>query len=73
MMTTVPERAPDLGTAAEILGPLASCDVPLGPYCTYRVGGPAALFVEPDSTSDHQGRTARCGHGLGDGLQVGGR
>jgi UDP-N-acetylmuramate dehydrogenase len=52
MMTTVPEQAPDLAKAAEVLGPLATADVPLGPYCTYRVGGPAALFVEPDSDDD---------------------
>lgn len=32
--------------AAARLGPLARADVPLGPFCTYRVGGPAALFVE---------------------------
>ncbi len=32
--------------AASLLGELASRDVPLGPRTTYRVGGPAALFVE---------------------------
>ncbi len=52
MMTTVPERAPDLEAAAAILGSAASTEVPLGPFCTYRVGGPAALFVEPDSMTD---------------------
>lgn len=31
---------------ASLLGKLASHDVPLGPRTTYRVGGPAALFVE---------------------------
>lgn len=52
MMATVPGRIPDLAAAAEILGPLANADVPLGPYCTYRVGGQAALFVEPDCDAD---------------------
>ncbi len=33
--------------AARILGPMARRAVPLGPLTTYRVGGPAALFVEP--------------------------
>lgn len=51
-MTTVPGRAPDLEAAAAILGSAATADVPLGPFCTYRVGGPAALFVEPDSITD---------------------
>lgn len=36
--------------AAEILGGLASRDVSLAPYTTYRVGGTAALFVEVTST-----------------------
>ena len=31
--------------AAELLGPLAARDVPLGPMTTYRVGGAADLFV----------------------------
>jgi UDP-N-acetylmuramate dehydrogenase len=35
-----------LEEAAAALGPLAQRDVPLGPRTTYRVGGPAALFVE---------------------------
>jgi len=51
-MTTVPDQAPDLEAAATILGSAATADVPLGPFCTYRVGGPAALFVEPDSITD---------------------
>lgn len=42
----------DLEAAAEILGPLATAGVPLGPFCTYRVGGEAALFVEADSVAD---------------------
>lgn len=55
----------DLATAARILGPLATADVPLGPFCTYRVGGHAALFVEPTSVAElevvHEAVTAsRC-------------
>ena len=38
--------------AAEILGPLARGEVSLAPFCTYRVGGPAALFVEPTSVAE---------------------
>jgi UDP-N-acetylmuramate dehydrogenase len=38
--------------AAELLQGLARRDVPLGPLTTYRVGGPAALFVEASSVGD---------------------
>jgi UDP-N-acetylmuramate dehydrogenase len=38
--------------AAALLGGLARRDVPLGPLTTYRVGGPAALFVEASSVDD---------------------
>lgn len=38
--------------AASVLGPLAERDVSLAPFCTYRVGGSAALFVEPRSVAD---------------------
>jgi UDP-N-acetylmuramate dehydrogenase len=38
--------------AAELLQGLARRDVPLGPLTTYRVGGPAALFVEASSVDD---------------------
>jgi UDP-N-acetylmuramate dehydrogenase len=41
-----------LPRAAAVLGPLARLDVPLGPFCTYRVGGTAALFVEAGSVAD---------------------
>jgi UDP-N-acetylmuramate dehydrogenase len=34
------------------LGPLARVDEPLGPMTTYRVGGPAAIFVSPASMDD---------------------
>lgn len=38
--------------AAAMLGDRARRDEPLGPYSTYRVGGPAALFMEPDDVDD---------------------
>jgi len=38
--------AATLAAAVARLGPAARRDVPLGPFCTYRVGGRAALFVE---------------------------
>jgi UDP-N-acetylmuramate dehydrogenase len=38
--------------AAELLGPLARRDVPVGPLTTYRVGGRAALFTEPASVAE---------------------
>jgi len=41
-----------LAALAEALGPLAQADVPLGPFTTYRVGGPAALFVEAATLAD---------------------
>ncbi len=40
--------------AAEILGTRAQRRVSLGPFCTYRVGGPAKLFVTVESVSDLQ-------------------
>ncbi|MDH3295101.1 MAG: UDP-N-acetylmuramate dehydrogenase [Acidimicrobiia bacterium] len=43
---------PDLEVARRILGPLAQADVSLAGYCTYRVGGPAALWVEAQSVED---------------------
>ncbi|MGI9595985.1 MAG: UDP-N-acetylmuramate dehydrogenase [Acidimicrobiales bacterium] len=44
----------DIPAAAEVLGLLAAPDVSLAPYCTYRVGGDAALFVEAQSVADLQ-------------------
>jgi UDP-N-acetylmuramate dehydrogenase len=41
-----------LDVAARSLGSLAEFDVPLGPLTTYRVGGPAALFVRATSRDD---------------------
>jgi len=38
--------------AARLLDGLAQREVPLGPLTTYRVGGPAALFVEASSVDD---------------------
>jgi UDP-N-acetylmuramate dehydrogenase len=38
--------------AARRLGDRARRDVPLGPLTTYRVGGPAALFLEANDESD---------------------
>ncbi len=46
------DTAPDLELAAEILGPLAEHHASLAPFCTYRVGGPAALLVEANSFND---------------------
>ena len=37
---------PAVEEAAALLGDLARRDVPIGPMTTYRVGGPASLFVE---------------------------
>ena len=41
-----------LDAAVAVLGPLATRDVPLAPLTTYRVGGPAALFVRARSLDD---------------------
>ncbi len=46
------ESPETLDTAATVLGPLAAHDVSLAPFCTYKVGGPAALFVEATSVAD---------------------
>jgi UDP-N-acetylmuramate dehydrogenase len=43
--------------AARLLDDVAQRDMPLGPLTTYRVGGPAALFVEASSV-DHLRRVA---------------
>lgn len=42
----------DLRNAEEILGDLAVANVPLAPFTTYRLGGPAALFVHAESIED---------------------
>lgn len=46
------DRPSPVDRAADVLGTLARRDVPLGPLTTYRVGGPAALFVEAASDAD---------------------
>ncbi|HEX7277555.1 MAG TPA: UDP-N-acetylmuramate dehydrogenase [Acidimicrobiales bacterium] len=38
--------------AAEVLGDRAQRDVPLGPFTTYRVGGPAALLLRAEDEND---------------------
>ena len=47
---TQPDGA--VSEAAQLLDGLARREVPLGPLTTYRVGGPAALFVEASSVDD---------------------
>ena len=42
----------DLGPAFRILGSMARADVSLAPYCTYRVGGDAACWIEPRTPGD---------------------
>lgn len=42
----------ELAAVADALGDLARPAVPLAPYTTYRVGGPAALLVEARSVED---------------------
>lgn len=52
-MTSSPGSDPAaLDVAARLLGDRARRDVPLGPLTTYRVGGPAALFVAAASADD---------------------
>ena len=45
-------RRSDLDAVAEALGPRARRDHPLGALTTYRVGGPAALFVRAENEDD---------------------
>lgn len=46
------DLGPRLTSAVDALGPRARVGVPLGPYCTYKVGGPAAVLVEAESVAD---------------------
>ncbi len=46
------QRGAAIEQVAELLGPLAERGRPLGELTTYRVGGPAALFSQPDSVAD---------------------
>lgn len=50
-----------IAAAADALGDLARASVPLGPFTTYKVGGPAALFVDvhDDEVLAAVGRTVR--------------
>lgn len=45
---------PDLAPAHRILGAKGRVDVSLSPYCTYRVGGRAALWIQARSVADLQ-------------------
>ena len=45
-------RLAALDRIAAALGPVATRDVPLGPFTTYRVGGPAAVLVRVESEDD---------------------
>ena len=44
--------APAIEAAVDALGDRVQRSVPLGPLCTYRVGGPAALYAPVSSVSD---------------------
>src|SRR5258708_32414192 len=46
------DRPSPVDRAADVLGTLARRDEPLGPLTTYKVGGPAALFVDAASNAD---------------------
>ncbi len=41
-----------VSAALDLLGGIAERDVPLAPFTTYRVGGPAAVLVRPRSIDD---------------------
>jgi UDP-N-acetylmuramate dehydrogenase len=51
-MTAAMAGTAAVAAAAAVLGPRAERDVPLGPLTTFRVGGPAALFVRARSLDD---------------------
>jgi len=51
-MSADPAMSTRLNSLARALGPLAQRDVALGPLTTYRVGGPAAIFVEARTVAD---------------------
>lgn len=54
-----------VAAAAAVLGDRARRDVPLGPFTTYRVGGPAALFLVGAGEQDlHLARDAVASSGL---------
>ena len=49
-MTSAIARAEEMLRAA--CGDRVRTSFPLAPLTTFRIGGPAALFLEPESTSD---------------------
>jgi UDP-N-acetylmuramate dehydrogenase len=51
-MATAVDLPSAVAIAAEILGPAAALDEPLGPLTTYRVGGPAAILVRARDRDD---------------------
>jgi UDP-N-acetylmuramate dehydrogenase len=51
-VSRAPGGSAAVAAAAGLLGSRATREVPLGPVTTYRVGGPAALFVEASSVHD---------------------
>jgi UDP-N-acetylmuramate dehydrogenase len=51
-VTAAPAGTDAIAAAAAVLGRRADRDVPLGPLTTFRVGGPAALFVRARSLDD---------------------
>jgi UDP-N-acetylmuramate dehydrogenase len=58
-------------TAAAVLGPAARRRVPLGPFTTYRVGGPAEVFFEAQAPEDLEGVRAAVEASAVDVLVVG--
>lgn len=49
---TGPGHPTAIDAAARVLGERARRDVPLGPFTTYRVGGPAALLLRAEDEAD---------------------
>lgn len=57
------------GCLEERFGERLKRDVPLGRLTTYRIGGPAALYLEPGSRSDLEA-VARCLQTAGEGVPI---
>ncbi len=57
------------GCLEERFGERLKRDVPLGRLTTYRIGGPAALYLEPGSRSDLEA-VARCRQTAGEGVPI---
>ena len=51
-MSPDPQGSEAVESAAAVLGSRARRDVPLGPFTTYRVGGPASLMVRAEDEDD---------------------